>query len=283
MTRNEQLAQIAKEAAQIGGKTLVEYYGRVDPDTIQTKKMGDWVSAADKASEEKIVKFLSRELPDDEVLTEETDLIRPSVSSGYRWIIDPLDGTTNFLRRIPIWSVSVALEDRNNRASKWGDIVAGAVYIPQRQEHYWAAEGVGAYCNDERLEVAPKRSFDECLLATGFPFRTRHLVDQYMGLFAKIMKNCADVRRMGAVTVDLCYTAAGIFDGFWELDLGPWDIAAGSLIIREAGGLVGNFQGGDDFLKTGDIVAGSPTLFPQLLAMVREFFPEERDVDKAPI
>ncbi len=274
--------ELARQASRVGGNVLKGNLGKVDPRTIIAKKRGDWVSSADKSSEEAIIDLLKKNVPEHDILTEEAGLIRSGKNSDYRWIIDPLDGTTNFLRRFPIWAVSVALEYRPSIETGWGEIITGAIHIPPTGETFWAAKGKGAFRDGERIHVSDGGAFGESLLATGFPFRTRHLAGQYLKLFEYIMPRCADVRRAGAVAVDLCYTAAGIFDGFWELDLAPWDIAAGALIIREAGGRVSNFQGGDDFLSSGDIVAGTPPVFNELLGMVVDYFPVPRDVDKTP-
>ncbi len=259
----------------------MKYLGGVREKSIIAKGLGDWVSEADLASEKAIIAYLSEAAPNDEILTEETGLIKQRKSTNYRWIIDPLDGTTNFLRGFPIWAVSVAVEKMNHNA-KWGTIIAGAITIPQQQEIYSASKGNGAFRNDIRLTKLTPRNLNTCLFATGFPFRTRDLIAEYSKLLADVLLQSADVRRPGAVAVDLCYVAAGIFDGFWELDLAPWDIAAGSLIIREAGGIVGDFQGQDDFLTTGDIVAGESNAYGELLKMVKQYFPTKRSVDKYP-
>ncbi|MCF7811646.1 inositol monophosphatase [bacterium] len=273
---------LAVEAALLGGNILKQYSGKTDSSTIITKNRGDWVSEADKASENAIVALLKQKAPEHQILTEEAGWIRSDTDSLYRWIIDPLDGTTNFLRNLPIWAVSVALERRRKLTDRWGEIIAGAIYIPPTEELFKAGKGFGAFRNGKQINVSKGRVFRDSLLATGFPFRTRQLAEEYLNLFGKILMNCGDVRRPGAVAIDLCYLAVGIFDGFWELDLAPWDIAAGSLIISEAGGNFSNFQGGEDILSSGDIVAGNPELFPELLAMVSGSFPEPRDVNKAP-
>lgn len=279
---NNELLNLALQAAELGGCELKKYQDNVDPDSIETKRMGDWVSEADRASENRILEFLQTSVPDHDILTEETGYKRGNTKAEFRWIIDPLDGTTNFLRHFPVWAVSIAIERRVNPGAKWGEVVVGVINIPLRNEVFHAIKDQGSFRNGIRLKLKDNRAFNESLLATGFPFRTRHLVDQYMKLFAELMKNCADVRRAGAVAVDLCYVAAGIFDGFWELDLAPWDIAAGGLIISEAGGLVSNFQGGDDYLTTGDIVAGNISAYNELIHYVRKHFPDPRDVDKSP-
>ncbi len=271
---------IAIEAARLGGKLLTDYFGKVPAESIQSKRIGDWVSSADRASEDAIVRYLKKATPDHDILTEEAGSIVGSKPSEYRWIIDPLDGTTNFLRGLPIWAVSIALEHRPDPTQKWGSIISGVIEIPPLKDVYWATIDRGAYKNGTRIQLGNGRAFSESLLGTGFPFRTRDLIKPYCNLFSKILTRCADVRRAGAVAVDLCMVANGTFDGFWELDLAPWDIAAGGLIIRESGGETCNFQGGEDFLTTGDIIAGHPRMMSELMGMVREAFPEKRKVDK---
>nr|MBC8466094.1 inositol monophosphatase [bacterium] len=211
--------QAAKEATKIASKVLLSYKGNISSDTIESKGMGDWVSEADRASEEAIIQYLSDRFPDHDILTEETGLIKSERRSKYRWIIDPLDGTTNFLRGLPIWAVSIGLEERSDSNSKWGEIIVGAIEIPMLKELFWASRNEGAFCNGKQIFGGKDKTTKDCLLATGFPFRTRHLISPYMELFSEIMQKFADVRRPGAVAADLCYLAAGIYDGFWELDL----------------------------------------------------------------
>lgn len=281
MKINDEYAELAIEAARIGGNLLKEQFGKTDSISIVEKRTGDWVSEADKLSESAIIDFLLKNTSGHDILAEEKGVIKSGVTSHYRWIIDPLDGTTNFIRGFPVWAVSIALEHRPDPGSKWGEIVAGAIDIPPTGETFSASKDGGAFLNGKRIAIKKSRSFRESLLATGFPFRTRQLAGKYIELLEDILLRCGDVRRAGAVAVDLCYVAAGIFDGFWELDLSPWDIAAGGLIIEEAGGKTSNFQGGSDYLATGDIVAGNPVIFDELIATVREHFPEARDIDKS--
>jgi len=280
-SETKRLESIAAEASEIGGSILLEYFGSVRKKSIIAKGIGDWVSEADLASEKAIVDYLGEVAPNDEIITEETGHIKPDTIPKYRWIIDPLDGTTNFLRGFPIWAVSVAVE-KLNPTGRWGPILAGAINIPSQHEIFNASVGNGAYRNGDKLSQLLPRILNECLFATGFPFRTRELIPDYSKLLADVLLRSADVRRPGAVAVDLCYVAAGIFDGFWELDLAPWDIAAGALIIREAGGTVGDFQGEDDFLTTGDIIAGQTDSYGELLSMIKNYFPTKRKVDKFP-
>jgi myo-inositol-1(or 4)-monophosphatase len=274
---------IAVEAANLGGNILQGYFRKVDSNTVRAKSQNDWVSAADNASEQSIVSLLRKRVPDHAILTEESGYL-PSLSgkADFCWIIDPLDGTTNFIRGFPIWAVSVALEHRPDPSARWGEIVAGSISIPPTNENFYAILGNGAFRNGKRFTLGEGHQLSEALLGTGFPFRIKHLRGKYVKLFGNLLGRCADVRRPGAVAVDLCYTAMGIFDGFWELDLSPWDVAAGGLIIKEAGGLISNFQGGADYLTTGDIVAGNRLLFNELQTTVREFFPDTRPVNKSP-
>ncbi len=279
-------AMIAVEAAEIGGKLLQHYFRHVDEASIVAKQSNDWVSEADRASERAIIELLSSRAPDHAIFTEEAGYLPPKAApSPYCWIIDPLDGTTNFLRGFPIWAVSVALEYRPDPRMRWGRIIAGAVSVPPTSEIFWAAEGEGAYRNGNRIRISSGHPLAQSLLATGFPFRVPHLMNEHFALFADLLSRCADIRRPGAAAVDLCYTALGVFDGFWELDLYPWDVAAGGLIIKEAGGKVSGFQGGEDYLTNGDIVAGNEMIFGDLSEAILKHFqhlPLPRPVDKSP-
>jgi len=276
---------IACRAARIASEKLAQWFGRLESNSIENKSVNDWVSAADHAAEEAIIGLLQRETPNFAILTEETGYLPgQGQGSAYCWIVDPLDGTTNFIRGFPLWAVSVALEHRPDRNRKWGEIIAGTIDIPLFKETFFAIKGEGAYRNNDLiLPKAQSRPVDEALLCTGFPFRAQEYREPYLKLFGKVMAECANVRRPGAVTIDLCYTALGTFDGFWELDLSPWDIAAGALIIQEAGGRTANFLDSIDFLSSGDIVAGRTPVFERLLELTQTYFPSPRDVNKAPL
>lgn len=284
MTGNEdlKLMAIAIQAAETGGRVLLDYWRKGTHSGVTLKSHADWVSDADRASEDAIISLLQEQTPGFDILTEEAGVIRTESRAGYRWIIDPLDGTTNFLRGFPIWAVSVALERRDTADAAWGQIVAGAITAPRLTDTFSAAQGSGAFRNGNRFQTAAGHPFNQSLLATGFPFRNRELLPGYFDLFKEIFSRCGDVRRAGAVAVDLCYTALGVYEGFWELDLGPWDIAAGALVITEAGGMVGDFQGGTTYLSSGDIVAGNAQTYQELTALARRFFPTPRRVEKSP-
>ncbi len=280
--------KIALEAARLGGETLLRYFGNVRRSSVTAKHIGDWVSEADRASEDVIVQFLDREVPGQDILTEERGHIPSAGEFGiysegcaHRWIIDPLDGTTNFLRGLPIWAVSVAVEKRSEPTARWGEMAAGAIVIPMLRETFQAGASCGAWRNGSRLRMNEGQPFDSALIGTGFPFRTRHLADTYARVFSDFIRSGADLRRPGAAAVDFCFVAAGIYDGFWELDLAPWDIAAGALIVKEAGGLVGNFQGGEDYLTTGDVIAAHPAFYEEMVGVIKKHFPVGRDVDKS--
>jgi myo-inositol-1(or 4)-monophosphatase len=181
----------------------------------------------------------------------------------YLWIIDPLDGTTNFIHGFPQFAVSIGLKHR-------GQITQAVVYDPTRNELFTATRGRGAFLNDRRLRVSKRDQLEDCLIGTGFPFRKLEHLDEYVEVFTRVTKNTAGVRRPGAASLDLAYVAAGRLDGFWEFGLSPWDIAAGSLLIVESGGLISDVHGEGDYMESGDIVCGTPKIFSKLQALMRE-------------
>jgi len=244
----ETLAAAAAAAARAGGEVLLSYWRRLDPRHVSQKGANDFVSRADRESEQAIVEHLLARYPDDGVLGEEGGR-RPG-TSGREWVIDPLDGTSNFIAGFPFWCVSIA-------ARQGGATVAGAVWDPLRAELYHAARGSGAFRGTEKLRANSLPSVDGAFLATGFPFRAKELLDPYLDLFRALFLRARAIRRAGAAALDLAHVAAGVFDGFFEFRLSAWDIAAGALLIEEAGGVVRDFQGGDTYLESGDVVAGS--------------------------
>jgi myo-inositol-1(or 4)-monophosphatase len=249
---------IATRAARAEGRILLRYFERVDQVNIQVKSHNDFVSEVDRAAEEAIIQELRSKYPDHAILAEESGRERGSKHSDYLWIIDPLDGTTNFIHGFPVYAVSIALAFR-------GKVEQAVVYDPTRNDLFMASRGRGAFLNDRRLRVSKRTRMADALIGTGFPFRKGDNFKRYIRMFEEVMQHCAGVRRPGAAALDLCYVAAGWYDGFFETGLQPWDVAAGSLMITEAGGLVGNFTGEADYLYQRELVAGNPKIYGQLV------------------
>ncbi|MBA3565175.1 MAG: inositol monophosphatase [Gammaproteobacteria bacterium] len=258
------LLNIAVRAARRAGDTILRYLGRLESYEIATKSRNEFVTEVDRLAEQEIVQTIRQNYPDHGVLAEESGRHgRPD--SEFLWIIDPLDGTTNFIHGFPVFSVSVALQHR-------GRLEQGVIYDPLRQELFTASRGEGAQLDGRRIRVSRTQTLDHALVGTGFPYRSKaEWVDRYLDMLRVLMDRSAGVRRPGSAALDLAYVAAGRFDGFWEFGLQPWDMAAGVLLIREAGGLVGGLTGEDDFHEDGNIVAGNPKIFAALLEAIRPF------------
>jgi myo-inositol-1(or 4)-monophosphatase len=222
---------------------------------VTQKAANDYVSEVDREAEAAIIRVISETYPGHSILAEESGA---SGNSEYVWIIDPLDGTTNFLHGFPHYAVSIALSHK-------GVLSQAVIYDPVRNELFTASRGRGAYLNDHRMRVGKRSKLQGCLLGTGFPFKEFSVIDTYLAMFKDLAQKTSGIRRAGAATLDLAYVAAGRLDGFWEFGLAPWDMAAGSLLITEAGGLVGDFRGNNTHLETGNIVGGNPKLFSQLI------------------
>ena len=252
---------IAKRAALSAGKILIRYFERLDRLTVNTKRYNDFVSEADIQSEQEIITILRKIYPNHSILAEESGH-SVGADADYRWIIDPLDGTTNYLHGLPHFAVSIAFQEK-------GRLETGVVYDPIRQELFTASRGRGAQLNDRRIRVRQVVSLDAALLGTGFPIRYPQHIPAYLAMFGSIFTQCSELRRAGSAALDLAYVASGRLDGFWELGLNAWDIAAGVLLIQEAGGLVGDFGGGYEFLQTGNIVAGNAKIFKALLQTIQ--------------
>jgi myo-inositol-1(or 4)-monophosphatase len=243
---------IAVRAARAAGDLIMRHVDRVDTLTISPKGRNDFVSEVDRQAEQEIVSILSRAYPDHAFLGEEGG--RHGMPKGeYTWVIDPLDGTTNFLHGFPQFAVSIALLYR-------GSIECGVIYDPMRQELFTAKRGGGAMLDNRRLRVSKQRTFKGALLGTGFPFKDQRHNDAYFGMFREMMKDTAGIRRAGSAALDLAWVACGRMDGFWELGLLPWDIAAGVLLIQEAGVIVTDLEGGTNFLETGNVLAANPKM-----------------------
>ncbi len=249
-------------AAQKAGRKLVRDFGEVEHLQVSKKGPADFVSAADKTAERILVEELKKARPNYSFLLEERGAIDGSDSSN-RWIVDPLDGTTNFLHGIPHFAISIALE-------RDGEIYAGVIYNPVTDELYLAEQGCGAYLNGHRLRVSARRELDEALFATGIPFKGAKDHSAFLKQLEAVMSCTAGVRRFGSASLDLAYVAAGRYDGFWETALQPWDIAAGIILVREAGGFVTEIGGGTGMLNSGSILAGNDSLHDSLGQLLRE-------------
>ncbi|NPA58203.1 MAG: inositol monophosphatase [Aquificae bacterium] len=252
-----QFVQTAKESAVLGGYILKENFRKVKIEEVEYKSKKDFVTYVDRLSEERIKNFILSVYPDHSFLGEEEGVA--GGNGEYQWIVDPLDGTKNYINGFEVFAVSVALQ-------KGSEIVAGAVYIPMFDKLYWAGKGEGAYCNGRRISVSD-RPLDMSIIATGFPFRYEEEIDRYLKAFREAMITFSAVRRPGAAAVDLALTAEGVFDGFFEMKLSKWDIAAGSLLVEEAGGVYTNFHGRREL--DGNVVAGGERIHKILLDIVQ--------------
>jgi myo-inositol-1(or 4)-monophosphatase len=228
---------------------------------VKSKRANDFVTEVDRSAEAAIIEIVQKSYPDHGILGEETGAIDGG-KQEYRWIIDPLDGTTNFIHGFPQYCVSIGIEHR-------GALAHGVVYDPIRDELFTASKGNGAFLNDRRIRVSKCSRLGDALVGTGFPFKELTRVDLYLKQLRQLMEKSSGVRRAGAAALDLAYVACGRLDGFWELGLLPWDMAAGALLIQEAGGLVGDLEGEQSFLESGDVCAAAPKLFPALLQALR--------------
>jgi myo-inositol-1(or 4)-monophosphatase len=253
----------AVKAARKAGSIINRASLDVDLVKVASKGPSDFVTEVDRAAEQAIVDILLKAYPDHAILAEESGA---SGDSEYTWIIDPLDGTTNFIHGFPQYAVSIALRHREH-------VTQAVVFDPTRNELFTASRGRGAFLNERRIRVSRRTKLSECLIGTGFPFRSFEHLDEYVRMFRSVTEHTAGIRRPGAAALDLAYVAAGRLDGFWEIGLSPWDMAAGSLLILEAGGLVSDFKGEAAYLDEGRIVCGAPKIFPQLLNLIGTVHP----------
>jgi len=258
------MLNIAIKAARSAGAIINRAALDLEVLKIGTKGPNDYVSEVDRAAEDIIIQTLLEAYPGHGILAEESGRAHGAKNSEYVWIIDPLDGTTNFLHGFPVYAVSIALAHR-------GVVQQAVVYDPTRNDLYFASKGRGAFCNDRRLRVSKRTRISDSLIGTGFPFRKGDNFKRYVKMFEEVMQSCAGLRRPGAAALDLCYVAAGYYDGFFETGLNPWDVAAGSLIITEAGGLIGNFTGESDYLYQREVVAGNPKVYGQLVQILAPY------------
>lgn len=255
--------ELAMSAAKVAADVLLRYWQQLDRDDADLKGRNDWVSRADRESEQAIVGFLKEHAPHDRFLGEEGGaMAAASGAQGDRvWIIDPLDGTSNYLQHFPVWSISIGLR-------RGGQMTTGVVYEPLRDQMFAAERGSGAFLNEKRLSISSQATLEGSFLATGFPFRAMEHIDVYTAIFHDVIAVSKGLRRAGSAALDLAYTAAGVFDGFFELHLAPWDVAAGSVLVQEAGGIVTDFSGGERFWDRGNIVGAAPGVHADLLALI---------------
>ncbi len=253
------LLNIAVRAARNAGTIISRSVERIDSLTIDTKAQNDFVTEVDRLAEQEIIQTIRKSYPDHAILAEESG---QQPGDEYEWIIDPLDGTTNFLHGFPQFAVSIAVRHR-------GRLEHAVVYDPMRQELFTASRGAGAQLDDRRIRVSRRKGLEGALIGTGFPFKQQQHLDVYMETFKALFPMTAGIRRPGAAALDLAYVAAGRLDGFWEIGLQPWDMAAGTLLIQEAGGLVGDFSGNNRFLETGNLVAGNVKVFRTILQTIQ--------------
>ena len=252
---------VMMRAAEKAARGLVRDFSEVEKLQVSVKGPGEFVSVADTRAERTIREELARARPGYGFLMEESGE-QPGTNASFRWIVDPLDGTTNFVHGIPHFCISIALE-------RDGEIIAGVVHDPAKDERFWAEKGEGAFLNDQRLRVSARRRLNDAVIATGIPFRGRGDHKTYLPQLEAVMGNTAGVRRLGSAALDLAYVAAGRFDGYWEQWLAAWDMAAGMLMVREAGGFLSDMEGRSEVLKTGSILAANQHLHGPLAKLLR--------------
>jgi myo-inositol-1(or 4)-monophosphatase len=250
----------AIKAARRAGSFINRATNDLDKLTVEQKSQNDFVSEVDRAAEQAIIEVLKDAYPQHSILAEESGL--SETSSEYQWIIDPLDGTTNFLHGFPQYCVSIALSVK-------GVVSHGVIFDPTRNDLFTASKGGGAFLNDRRIRVSKTLQLKDSLIGTGFPYKEFSQFDRYIAMFREVTQKSSGVRRPGAAALDLAYLACGRYDGFWEMGLSPWDVAAGGLMIKEAGGLITDFSGEEGFMTSGDVIAATPKVFPALLKIIQ--------------
>ncbi len=263
--------EVAKAAARAAGEIIMASYARVVDADVDEKGSNDFVTVVDHASQGAVVETIRRAFPDDYIVAEES--LAPEVNAGRdpngrRWYIDPLDGTTNYIHAYPVFAVTMALEID-------GRLMVAVTYAPRDRELFHAVRGQGAFLNDTPMHTSRLSDHNRILLGTGFPFRARHLLDIYLKSFAHFFQEARGIRRGGAAALDLAYVAAGRLDGFWELTLSPWDIAAGVLLVEEAGGRVTDFFGGDTYLESGHVIVTNGLLHEWMCDGIAAIFPRD--------
>ena len=258
----EPMLNIALRAARKAGEIIARASDRLDTVKVSSKGENDFVTEIDEAAEKEVIYHLRKAYPDHAILSEEAGELESD--SEYQWIIDPLDGTTNFIHGIPHYAVSIA-------CARKGTIEHAVILDPIRREEFTASRGRGAQLNGRRIRVSPRKSLDGALIGTGIPYKSRaeQWIPDYVQSLQAVAQKTAGIRRAGSAALDLAYVAGGRLDAFWEIGLSRWDIAAGVLLIREAGGLIGDFDGGSDYMNSGNIVCGNPKCFKAMLQTVK--------------
>ncbi len=250
-------------AAKKAGEILLESIGTIEVNEVESKKTFDYVTRIDRKSEQATIDILQKYFPEYSIYAEESGT--QTKSQSVRWIIDPLDGTTNYIHGYPHSAISIALEEN-------GEIVVGVIYDPFRDELFWAEQNKGAFLNDNRILVSQETKMSRCLVATGFPFKDKAILEKYWITFSEIFYKVSDIRRTGAAALDLAYVACGRLDGFWEIILSAWDMAAGEILIREAGGKITDIGGGSKHLRKGNAIASNGKIHDALLSIVSPIF-----------
>ncbi len=268
------MINVAIKAARAAGAIINRAALDVESVRVSQKQVNDFVTEVDQAAEQAIIDILLTAYPGHAIWAEESGRTQGAQDSDYVWIIDPLDGTTNFIHGLPIYCVSIALAVK-------GRVEQAVVYDPTRNDLFTATRGRGAFMNDRRLRVSKRVRLQECLISTGFPFRPGDDFKTYLSMMSEVMQRSAGLRRPGAAALDLAYVAAGFTDAFFETGLQPWDVAAGSLLVTEAGGLVGNLTGEADFLEQKECLAGSPRIYGLLVALLGKYSKFASAADKA--
>jgi len=270
------MINVAIKAARAAGAIINRAALDVEAVRISQKLVNDFVTDVDHAAEAVIIETLLAAYPGHGILAEESGQEHGAKDSEFVWIIDPLDGTTNFIHGLPVYCVSIALAVK-------GKVEQAVIYDPSRNDLFTATKGRGAYMNDRRLRVSKRIKLQECLISTGFPFRPTDDFNSYLRMMGDVMQRTAGLRRPGAAALDLAYVAAGFTDGFFETGLQPWDVAAGSLLVTEAGGLVGNFTGEPNFLEQQECLAGNPRVYGQLVTLLGKYSKFATATEKAAV
>jgi myo-inositol-1(or 4)-monophosphatase len=270
------MINVAVKAARAAGSIINRAALDIESVRVSQKKANDFVTEVDHAAEQAIIETLLAAYPGHGIWAEESGKEHGAQDSEFVWIIDPLDGTTNFIHGLPVYCVSIALAVK-------GKIEQAVVYDPTRNDLFTATKGRGAFLNDRRIRVSKRTELKQSLISTGFPYRQGDDFNRYLGMMGEVMQRTAGLRRPGAAALDLAYVAAGYTDGFFELGLQPWDVAAGSLLVTEAGGLVGNFTGESEFLEQNECLAGNPRVYGQLVGLLGKYSKFASAGDKAAV